>query len=62
VIEGMLAGDVVRVASGMDDAAPADRGVAAGNSRIGIPNTISVPTGVRILLATRPVDFRKYAG
>src|SRR6202035_5238649 len=38
----------------------ADRG-ATGGSRIGSTCMISVPSGARILLATRPVDFRKGA-
>ena len=39
---------------------PVDRGVACG-SGVGIAVMISVPAGARVLLATRPVDFRKGA-
>ncbi len=38
----------------------ADAG-AAGNACIGVWCMISIPAGVRLLLATRPVDFRKGA-
>ena len=58
-IEVKLAGAVVRVAAGMDDA-PIDRGVARG-ARVGVANMINVPAGARVLLATRPIDFRKGA-
>jgi transposase len=57
-IEVELAGAVVRISSGMDW--PADRGVARGAS-VGIPIMINVPAGARVLLATRPIDFRKGA-
>jgi len=39
---------------------PVDRGVASGSS-IGIADMINVPAGTRILLASRPIDFRKGA-
>ena len=60
VIEVKLAGAVVRVVGGQDDGAPVDGGVACG-SGIGIAVMISIPAGARVLLATRPVDFRKGA-
>ena len=59
VIEVKLAGAVVRVGSGMDDTY-VDRGVSRG-TRLGVADMINVPSGARILLATRPVDFRKGA-
>ena len=59
MIEVKLAGAVVRVSCGMDSCA-ADRGAACG-SRLGVPNMINIPAGARVLLATRPVDFRKGA-
>src|SRR5271167_1739403 len=37
-----------------------DRGVARG-SRFGVADVINVPSGARVLLATRPIDFRKGA-
>ena len=46
--------------SGMDDARPIDCGVARG-ARVGIPIMIHVAAGARVLLATRPIDFRKGA-
>src|SRR3984885_13842558 len=39
---------------------PIDRGVARG-ARVGLPIMINVPAGARVLLATRPIDFRKGA-
>src|SRR4051794_7353890 len=39
---------------------PVDRSAASG-SCLGAPRMITVPAGTRILLATRPVDFRKGA-
>ena len=59
-IEVKLAGAVVRVSSGMDDAAQFDRGVARG-SRLGHLGQDQRSAGARILLATRPIDFRKGA-
>jgi transposase len=58
VIEIKLAGAGVRVVSRIDDAPPPDRCVAGGTG-LGIPHMINIPAGVRILLATRPIDFRK---
>ena len=46
--------------SGMDVLRPVDRGVARG-ARFGVADVISVPAGARVLLATRPIDFRKGA-
>jgi transposase len=40
--------------------APVDGGVACG-SDVGIAVMISIPAAARVLLATRPVDFRKGA-
>ena len=59
IIEVTLAGAVVRVGSGMDDC-HVDGGDARG-ARLGVAAMINVPAGARILLATRPVDFRKGA-
>jgi transposase len=39
---------------------PVDRGITGG-SGVGVADMINVPAGTRILLATRPVDFRKGA-
>jgi hypothetical protein len=50
----------VRVSSGVDDAAQFTAGVARG-SGLGIPIMINVPADARVLLATRPIDFRKGA-
>jgi transposase len=39
---------------------PADRSAARG-SHFGVAGMINVPSGARVLLATRPIDFRKGA-
>ena len=57
VIEVKLAGAVVRV-SGMDDAAQLTAVLRAVRASA-ITDMINVPAGARVLLATRPVDFRK---
>jgi transposase len=55
-IEIALGAAVVRVGPGTD-LADADEGAAGGEGR----DVISVPAGVRVLVATKPVDFRRGA-
>jgi hypothetical protein len=50
-----VAGIVVRVEAGVNP------GVAGGRAAGGEGSMISLPAGVRVLVATRPVDFRKGA-
>ena len=50
---------MVRVSSGMDDAAQLT--AVARGARIGLPIMINIPAGARVLLATQPIDFRKGA-
>ena len=49
---------MVRVSSGMDDAAQLTAVLRAVRAS---PIMINIPAGARVLLATRPVDFRKGA-
>ena len=56
IVEIEIASAVIRGAPGVRLAAPA-RGVAGGEGGAVIP----VPPGVRVLIASRPVDFRKGA-
>ena len=51
----MLGSAVVRVGPGTDS--DADESAACGEGR----DVISVPAGVRVLVATKPVDFRRGA-
>ena len=55
-IEIALGAAVVRVGPGTDRC-DADEGAAGGEGR----DVISVPAGVRVLVATKPVDFRRGA-
>src|SRR5690348_617037 len=46
--------------AGLERCGATDRGVAGG-SRVGLSIMINLPAEARVLLATRPVDFRKGA-
>jgi hypothetical protein len=55
VIEAKLVGAVVQVPCGMDNARLTR--VLRAHSSLGIPSMINIPSGARVLLATRPVDW-----